>query len=186
MLRYTLQEAVWSGGMILASGVRGPGFNSRNSPSCTCSMGTTLRNKRHGGRQRPCRCVVAAFAAENTRTGSQVILAFASRAGHLPLPTRYAAAAFKVMHPCIGQDEREMLSPLGLSSNLMGLPWRSGQIFRRFSVSELRQPAPRHVAGKMWATLSSGKGRGRCSMRHAGALCSRLRPHSRIRYNLAG
>ena len=27
-----LQLAVWSSGMILASGARGPGFNSQNSP----------------------------------------------------------------------------------------------------------------------------------------------------------
>ena len=30
--------AVWSSGMILASGARGPGFNSQNSPFHNCGM----------------------------------------------------------------------------------------------------------------------------------------------------
>ena len=43
--KHNFQLAVWSSGMILASGARGPGFNSQNSPSmpnfllisaCTC------------------------------------------------------------------------------------------------------------------------------------------------------
>ena len=32
LLRSSVQLAVWSSGMILAQGARGPGFNSQNSP----------------------------------------------------------------------------------------------------------------------------------------------------------
>ena len=35
---YRMQLAVWSSGMILASGARGAGFNSRNSPLLASSM----------------------------------------------------------------------------------------------------------------------------------------------------
>ena len=36
----SLQVAVWSSGMILASGARGPGFNSQNSPLVTPAQTT--------------------------------------------------------------------------------------------------------------------------------------------------
>ena len=39
--RYSYQLAVWSSGMILASGARGPGFNSHNSPLTADVVSTT-------------------------------------------------------------------------------------------------------------------------------------------------
>ncbi len=49
LLRSSVQLAVWSSGMILAQGARGPGFNSQNSP--LASLLTTLRSRTLFGSQ---------------------------------------------------------------------------------------------------------------------------------------
>ena len=37
-----MQKAAWSSGMILASGARGPGINSRNSPALRANRWATV------------------------------------------------------------------------------------------------------------------------------------------------